>query len=109
MRYITPGPFKTAKASKNAVIPRQCVGRIKLRHFRDGTLVCRPGNAHRNTRHLVDDRLRRGDPDERGGGGIVRVDERLDLVHQIGDAVERTSEIPLFLPYESNVVKVLSR
>ena len=53
-------------------------------------LVCRPGNTHRNTRHLVDDRLRGGDPDERRGGGIVRVDERLDRVHEIGDAAERT-------------------
>ena len=40
-------------------------------------LVCCPGNTHRDTRHLVDDRLRGGDPDERRGGSIVSVDERL--------------------------------
>ena len=50
--------------------------------------VC-PGNTHSDTCHLVDDRLGRGDPDERHGRGIVAVDERLDLAHQIGDATER--------------------
>ena len=52
-------------------------------------LVCCPGNTHRNTRHLVENRLRGGDPHERRGRGIVAVDERLDLAHQIRDAAER--------------------
>ena len=54
-----------------------------------GELVCCPGNTHRNTRHLVENRLRGGDPHERRGRGIVAVDERLDLAHQIRDAAER--------------------
>ena len=54
-------------------------------------LVCCPGNTHRNTLHLVDDRSGRGDPDERRGRGIVAVDERLDLAHQIRDATERAA------------------
>ena len=60
------------------------------RHTSEPLLVRCPGNTHRDTRHLVEDRLRGGDPDERRGGSIVSVDERLDLVHQVGDAAERT-------------------
>ena len=56
---------------------------------RNRNLVCCPGNTHRNTRHLVENRLRGGDPHERRGRGIVAVDERLDLAHQIRDAAER--------------------
>ena len=62
---------------------------VDVSGFVDDVLVCCPGNTHSNTCDLVDDRLRRGDPDERRGRGIVAVDERLDLAHQIRDAAER--------------------
>ena len=72
--------------------PIDCIGRLR-NDDRPGLinarLVCCPGNAHRNMRHLVDDRLRRRDPGERRCRGIVAVDERLDLAHKVGDAAER--------------------
>ena len=84
--YLTWSRELTAAAEEHFRAFAPADVRVEARDFAT-FLVCCPGNTHRNTRHLVENRLRGGDPHERRGRGIVAVDERLDLAHQIRDAV----------------------
>ena len=51
----------------------------------------RPVNTHKYSFDFLEDRISGRDPDERGGGFVVVLDESFDGTDEVGDAVERAA------------------